>query len=110
MTDEQTSPDIATLAGELMHHEDPRVRRLAASALTQAPDRKPDDGETADPSHLTVAEGKYTLVMDPTNMRALRYGEPWRDLVGDGFVMALGHEIERLRKELAEAHAARMGD
>lgn len=29
----QTSPEIASLAGKLMDHEDPDVRRLAASAL-----------------------------------------------------------------------------
>lgn len=55
------------------------------------------------PDHITVADGKYTLIMDPSNMRALRYGEPWlaRDLGGDGLIMALGHEIQRLREELA---------
>lgn len=47
---------------------------------------------------ITVEGGKYTLVMDPTGLRALRYGEDWRDLAGDGFVMALGHEILALRE------------
>jgi hypothetical protein len=37
---EQTSAEIASIAGELLHHEDPRVRRVAASALTQAADRE----------------------------------------------------------------------
>lgn len=35
---EQTSPYIASLASKLMKHEDPEVRAVAASALTQAPD------------------------------------------------------------------------
>lgn len=50
--------------------------------------------------HITVCDGKYTLVFDPTNMRALRYGEPWRDLIGDGLVMALGQEILDLKEAL----------
>jgi hypothetical protein len=50
---------------------------------------------------IVVCDGKYTLIMDPTNMRALRHGEPWRDLLGDGFIMALGHEILRLKETLA---------
>lgn len=40
---EQTSAEIATLAGRLMEHADPDVRRLAASALTQAQDHKPGE-------------------------------------------------------------------
>lgn len=62
--------------------------------------------DTKAPTHIVVADGKYTLVMDPSNLHALRYGEPWRDLVGDGFVMALGHEIEDLRAALAAHEAA----
>jgi predicted Zn-dependent protease len=45
-TSEETSKEMASLAAELMHHEDPRVRRVAASALTQAVDSPwvdPDD-------------------------------------------------------------------
>lgn len=57
------------------------------------------------PNEIVVCDGKYTLIMDPCNMRALRYGEPWRDLVGDGFVMALGQEIERQQDRLAKAEA-----
>lgn len=55
-----------------------------------------------EPEHITVGDGKYTLVMDPTNLRALRYGERWRDLVGDGLVMALGQEIQELRETVAK--------
>ena len=57
------------------------------------------------PEHITVHDGKYTLIMDPGNLRALRYGEPWRNLVGDGFVMALGHEILELREKVATLEA-----
>lgn len=50
--------------------------------------------------HITVYDGKYTLILEPTNMRALRNGEPWRDLIGDGFVMALGQAIAELHEAL----------
>lgn len=33
--DANTSPEIATIAARLMNHEDPDVRRVAASALVQ---------------------------------------------------------------------------
>lgn len=54
------------------------------------------------PEEITVYDGKYTLIMDPSGLRALRYGEEWRDLVGDFFVMALGYEILELRARVAE--------
>lgn len=38
---ERTSDEIASLAAELMRHPDRRVRRLAASTLTQTPDKHP---------------------------------------------------------------------
>jgi hypothetical protein len=42
---EHTSAVVAALAAKLMKHHDPEVRTLAASCLTQAPDRT----ATADP-------------------------------------------------------------
>lgn len=48
-------------------------------------------------THTQVADGKYTVVHDNgANLRALRYGQPWRDLVGDGLVLAMAQEIENL--------------
>jgi len=46
-----------------------------------------------------LLDGKYTVVFDEKTGRleALRYGEPWRDLVGDGLVMAMLQEIDRLK-------------
>ena len=38
--DEQTSPDVAREASKLMRHSDPVVRKVAASALNQAPNKK----------------------------------------------------------------------
>lgn len=47
---------------------------------------------------VNVYDGKYTVIMtDDGGLRALRYGEEWRDLCGDGLVLALAHEIENLR-------------
>lgn len=53
--------------------------------------------------NITVEDGKYTLVMPHAGpLHALRYGEEWRDLTGDNFVLSLGQEIERLRTALKE--------
>ncbi len=50
---------------------------------------------------VTVADGKYTLVQDKDGKQvALRYGQEWRDLVGDNLTLALGHELEAARVAL----------
>lgn len=47
---------------------------------------------------------KYTVMHDNgRNLRALRYGAPWRSLVGDGLVLAMAQEIEELRKDREDA-------
>ena len=48
--------------------------------------------------------GKYTYCIDEdgANQRALRHGEPWRDLVGDNFVLAMAQEIEELQQSQSE--------
>lgn len=51
-----------------------------------------------------VAGGKYTVVMEGDGkLHALRYGEPWRDCVGDGLILALAQEIESLREVQAKS-------
>lgn len=40
MKDEQTSSEVASEASKLMRDSNPAVRRVAASALNQAPDKK----------------------------------------------------------------------
>lgn len=48
---------------------------------------------------ITVGEGKYTVVQaEGGGLSALRYGEPWRDCVGDGLILALAQEVESLRE------------
>ena len=50
---------------------------------------------------VTVYDGKYTVVWEPPGeLRALRYGDEWRDLCGDGLVLALAMEVEELRHRL----------
>lgn len=50
---------------------------------------------------ISLDNGKYTLPLDDSGrLIALRYGEPWRDLVGDKLVLALAQEVEKLRIEL----------
>lgn len=46
---------------------------------------------------VTLEDGKYKLEHDGTGyLRALRYGEPWRDLTGDKLMLALVQRIEEL--------------
>lgn len=51
----------------------------------------------------TFEDGKYTLShSDGLNFKALRHGEPWRDLTGDGMVLAMLQEVESLDDKVAE--------
>lgn len=53
-------------------------------------------------SRVVVGDGKYAVLHENgTNLRAERYGEPWRSLTGDGLVLAMAQEIEELRARLA---------
>lgn len=48
---------------------------------------------------VNLGDGKYTYINDEQGQRALRYGEPWRNLAGDKFVYCMAAEIESLRAE-----------
>ncbi len=49
---------------------------------------------------ISLLDGKYTILINSLGaLSALRYGEPWRDLVGDNLVRAMVVEIERLREK-----------
>lgn len=58
---------------------------------------------------IELEGGKYTIIHENgCNLRALRYGEEWRNLIGDNLVLAMAQEIEELRekqikKEITEA-------
>lgn len=48
-------------------------------------------------SVIRLEGGKYEVRhSNGTGLRALRYGQPWRDMTGDGLVLALVHRIEEL--------------
>ena len=51
---------------------------------------------------ITLENGKYTHVFDNTTgeQTVLRYGEPWRDETGDGFILVMAQEIFELREKL----------
>ena len=49
-------------------------------------------------SRIELLDGKYTVIHNNgVGFQALRHGEPWRSLTGDGLVFAMAQEIERLR-------------
>jgi hypothetical protein len=52
---------------------------------------------------LEVDGGKYTLILsEQGSLYAKRHGEPWRDLAGDGFILALGQDLIEAQEKLAE--------
>lgn len=53
---------------------------------------------------IELENGKYTVINALNEggvFEALRYGEKWRNLAGDNLVLAMAHEIERLRDEIS---------
>ncbi len=59
---------------------------------------------------VKLENGEYTVVMeDGGRLHALRWGEEWRDLVGDQLVLCLAQEVERLRR-LASDQAEELAD
>jgi hypothetical protein len=48
---------------------------------------------------IELDDGKYILTDEDGPLKALRYGEEWRDLTGDKMVSSLCYEIEQLRRE-----------
>lgn len=50
---------------------------------------------------IELEDGKYTIIHDNgNNFRALRYGEEWCSLVGDGLILAMAHQIEDLQEQV----------
>ena len=52
---------------------------------------------------VECADGKYTVLFPEKpgeKLTALRYGEPWRDCVGDNLILALATELHELRSKL----------
>ena len=64
-------------------------------------------------SKIVLEDGKYTVINELSEgggMRALRYGEEWRGLAGDGLILAMYHEIERLQEEIEEIKLQQKAD
>jgi hypothetical protein len=60
--------------------------------------------EMSEELFLDVTVGKYTVQMEQGGrLYALRYGEPWRELVGDKLGFALATEVRKLRGQLEKA-------
>lgn len=57
---------------------------------------------------LTVGEGKYTFIFEENTgkFRCLRYGKEWRDLVGDGAVLALVQELHDLKQNVENSRVS----
>lgn len=49
---------------------------------------------------IKIDNGKYAVTHENgANLQALRHNQPWRDLTGDGLVLAMAQEIELLREQ-----------
>ena len=56
---------------------------------------------------VTVCDGKYTVIQESTGrLKALRYGEEWRDCCGDSLIMALAQRVDELEHKNAGLLAA----
>jgi len=50
---------------------------------------------------VPVGHNKYTVVFDSEgNLSALRYGEKWRDCIGDGLILTLAQDLDDLRNKV----------
>lgn len=59
------------------------------------------------PTKLDFCDGKYTVIYDfkTGQSECLRYGEPWRQLVGDKMVLAMFDRVVELQTENAALKA-----
>lgn len=48
---------------------------------------------------VTVCDGKYRYIFNADGAKALRHGEEWRDLTGDGLILALAQDLEEVRED-----------
>jgi len=49
---------------------------------------------------VEIEDGKYTYIFKDGHSEILRYGEYWRDCVGDKFIYCMASEVESLRQQL----------
>lgn len=56
----------------------------------------------SDRLRVSIEDGKYTIVQPEDGVSyALRYGERWRELLGDSLMLSAAYEIEELRERVA---------
>jgi hypothetical protein len=50
---------------------------------------------------ISLYDGKYEVIhnSNPYEFKALRYGEPWRDLCGDNLILQMFFRILELEEE-----------
>ena len=54
--------------------------------------------------HVVLDAGKYTVIQDAKGrLFALRYGEPWQDLVGNNLVLQLAYQLSAARELLEQS-------
>ena len=85
---ERSSETLAELAARYMHHDDPNVRRLAASVLTQAPDHEPKSAMGAPRYYYnggsSMGEGRRALEL---YMMVARRQPRARDTIAAGAIL-----------------------
>lgn len=56
---------------------------------------------------MKFEDGKYEVVFDERGIpqQVLRYGEPWRDLVGDKFMYLVLNELKNMREDFTDGIA-----
>lgn len=51
------------------------------------------------PEKISLDNGKYEVILDPAGgIKALRYGEEWRDCTGDNLIYWMAVEILKLKE------------
>lgn len=48
------------------------------------------------------AEGKYTVIFEGGQLRAERYGTPWRSMAGDKLALSMLQEVDDLKAKVEE--------
>jgi hypothetical protein len=81
---------------------------LDTSANRQDTQAKPQEAITmTEPTRVTVADGKYTVINDNGQLTALRHGERWnREITGDNLIYWLTVELAQAREELQRLRAS----
>lgn len=92
------------LADQYCHSEPDRVDEARKCLMAMADIKLPVEPGPKIQMKVTVGDGKYTVIQrEGEGLRALRYGDPWRDCTGDGLIYGLAAEVASLRGSLEDA-------